>query len=116
MYSFSPSIGWFNLIRAGREREAEIPYDRRLEEFSNDQRRLGHPSLPRAGLPCPRVQVSVSTTRLPSFFLSFSPRLRTRGKRQAEIPFREQHKRSYRPHRWNAAAPLPGAGVSRSEP
>jgi len=49
-----------DMIRADRQREAQVSDDRWLQEFSHDEGRLGYVAVPRSGVPCSLVQVSRS--------------------------------------------------------
>lgn len=63
-----------DMIRADRQREAQVSDDRRLQEFSHDEGRLGYVAVPRSGVPCSLVQVSRSGREnhyVFSFFFSF---------------------------------------------
>ncbi|KAH0947635.1 hypothetical protein HN011_008034 [Eciton burchellii] len=42
--------------RAGRQREAQVPDDRRFQELPHDEGWLDHAAVPRSGVPCPPVQ------------------------------------------------------------
>lgn len=62
-----------DVIRAGRQCEAQVPDDRRLQELPHDEGRLGNAAVPRAGLPCSPVQVSRREEGAPrASFSSFS--------------------------------------------
>lgn len=102
-----------DMIRAGRQREAQVPDDRRFEELPHDEGRLGHVAVPRPGVPCPPVQVSrrfrnaeaaISLTRgrvtnfsldfLSFFFLSLSFFPSARPARRRSSPPRARGKRA----------------------
>lgn len=63
-----------DMIRADRQREAQVSDDRRLQEFSYDEGRLGYVAVPRSGVPCSLVQVSRSgrENHYVNFLFSFS--------------------------------------------
>lgn len=67
------------MIRANRQREAEVPDDRRLQEFPHNEGRLDHVAVPRSGFPCPSVQVSRATWKSLCIFLSISLLLGSRN-------------------------------------
>lgn len=61
-----------DMIRADRQREAQVSDDRRLQEFSHDEGRLGYVAVPRSGVPCSLVQVSRDAEIIMFFSFPFS--------------------------------------------
>lgn len=70
------------MIRADRQREAQVPDDRRLQELPHNEGRLGHVAVPRSGFPCPPVQVSRATRKSLCMFFPFSVLLGSRNPSQ----------------------------------
>lgn len=88
-----PSWRWYTydsiMFRTGRQRQTEIPDDRRHQRVSHDQRWIRHFVMPRSRVPCPDSQVSRNSRRFADFIVAshncpLLPRASTTGRARSE--------------------------------